>query len=90
MAGAGQEIGTRPFQRVTGRVWRGSAFGGVKEQPSYVHKAQKGEGTARRAEPQPLILTRLPRTPCTTSIATSICCFISSTCEITPTVRPRC
>ena len=34
--------------------------------------------------------TRLPRTPCTTSIATSICCFISSTCEITPTVRPRC
>jgi len=30
VAGAGQEIGTRPFQLVTGRVWRGSAFGGVK------------------------------------------------------------
>jgi S-(hydroxymethyl)glutathione dehydrogenase/alcohol dehydrogenase len=30
VAGAGQEICTRPFQLVTGRVWRGSAFGGVK------------------------------------------------------------
>lgn len=30
VAGAGQEIATRPFQLVTGRVWRGSAFGGVK------------------------------------------------------------
>ncbi|MGL5069355.1 MAG: S-(hydroxymethyl)glutathione dehydrogenase/class III alcohol dehydrogenase [Sarcina sp.] len=30
VAGAGQEIHTRPFQLVTGRVWRGSAFGGVK------------------------------------------------------------
>ena len=30
VAGAGQEIRTRPFQLVTGRVWRGSAFGGVK------------------------------------------------------------
>lgn len=30
MAGAGQEISTRPFQLVTGRVWKGSAFGGVK------------------------------------------------------------
>lgn len=28
VAGAGQEISTRPFQLVTGRVWRGSAFGG--------------------------------------------------------------
>ena len=46
VAGAGQEISTRPFQLVTGRVWRGSAFGGVKgrtELPSYVQKAQKGE-----------------------------------------------
>ena len=36
----------RPFQLVTGRVWRGSAFGGVRgrsELPSYVEKAQKGE-----------------------------------------------
>ena len=30
VAGAGQEISTRPFQLVTGRSWRGSAFGGVK------------------------------------------------------------
>lgn len=46
VAGAGQEISTRPFQLVTGRVWRGSAFGGVKgrtELPSYVAKAQSGE-----------------------------------------------
>ncbi|MEN3110207.1 S-(hydroxymethyl)glutathione dehydrogenase/class III alcohol dehydrogenase [Uliginosibacterium paludis] len=46
VAGAGQEIATRPFQLVTGRVWRGSAFGGVKgrtELPSYVKQAQRGE-----------------------------------------------
>ncbi|KAK9446767.1 chaperonin 10-like protein [Limtongia smithiae] len=30
VAAAGQEIATRPFQLVTGRVWRGCAFGGVK------------------------------------------------------------
>ena len=30
VAGAGQEIRTRPFQLVTGRVWRGTAFGGAK------------------------------------------------------------
>ncbi|CCE63778.1 hypothetical protein TPHA_0F02970 [Tetrapisispora phaffii CBS 4417] len=30
VAAAGQEIATRPFQLVTGRVWRGSAFGGIK------------------------------------------------------------
>jgi S-(hydroxymethyl)glutathione dehydrogenase / alcohol dehydrogenase len=46
VAGAGQEIATRPFQLVTGRVWRGSAFGGVRgrsELPSYVERAQRGE-----------------------------------------------
>jgi S-(hydroxymethyl)glutathione dehydrogenase/alcohol dehydrogenase len=46
VAGAGQEISTRPFQLVTGRVWRGSAFGGVRgrtELPNYVAKAQSGE-----------------------------------------------
>jgi S-(hydroxymethyl)glutathione dehydrogenase/alcohol dehydrogenase len=46
VAPAGAEISTRPFQLVTGRVWRGSAFGGVKgrsELPSYVEKSQKGE-----------------------------------------------
>jgi S-(hydroxymethyl)glutathione dehydrogenase / alcohol dehydrogenase len=30
VAGAGQEIATRPFQLVTGRNWRGSAFGGAR------------------------------------------------------------
>ncbi len=46
VAGAGEEIRTRPFQLVTGRVWRGSAFGGVKgrtELPSYVDKYMSGE-----------------------------------------------
>ncbi|MEM7646248.1 MAG: S-(hydroxymethyl)glutathione dehydrogenase/class III alcohol dehydrogenase [Pseudomonadota bacterium] len=46
VAGAGQEISTRPFQLVTGRVWKGSAFGGVKgrsELPSYVDKYMSGE-----------------------------------------------
>nr|WP_200881941.1 S-(hydroxymethyl)glutathione dehydrogenase/class III alcohol dehydrogenase [Nitrincola sp. A-D6] len=46
VAGAGQEISTRPFQLVTGRVWRGSAFGGVKgrsELPGYVERFMQGE-----------------------------------------------
>src|SRR5207244_3045470 len=30
VAGAGQEIATRPFQLVTGRTWKGSAFGGAR------------------------------------------------------------
>ncbi|MCK6371535.1 MAG: S-(hydroxymethyl)glutathione dehydrogenase/class III alcohol dehydrogenase [Gammaproteobacteria bacterium] len=30
VAGAGEEIGTRPFQLVTGRVWKGTAFGGAR------------------------------------------------------------
>ncbi|MBA3792279.1 MAG: zinc-binding dehydrogenase, partial [Rubrobacter sp.] len=30
VAGSGQEISTRPFQLVTGRVWKGSAFGGAR------------------------------------------------------------
>ena len=46
VAGAGEEIATRPFQLVTGRVWKGSAFGGVKgrtELPGYVDRYMKGE-----------------------------------------------
>ncbi|WP_301388923.1 S-(hydroxymethyl)glutathione dehydrogenase/class III alcohol dehydrogenase [Thalassolituus sp. UBA2590] len=46
VAGAGQEISTRPFQLVTGRVWKGSAFGGVKgrsELPDYVERYLAGE-----------------------------------------------
>ena len=46
VAGAGQEIATRPFQLVTGRVWRGSAFGGVKgrsQLPGMVEQYMQGE-----------------------------------------------
>ncbi|WP_251863493.1 S-(hydroxymethyl)glutathione dehydrogenase/class III alcohol dehydrogenase [Achromobacter sp. Marseille-Q4962] len=46
VAGAGQEISTRPFQLVTGRVWRGSAFGGVKgrtQLPGMVEDAMNGK-----------------------------------------------
>jgi S-(hydroxymethyl)glutathione dehydrogenase/alcohol dehydrogenase len=45
VAGAGQEIATRPFQLVTGRVWKGSAFGGVRgrtELPGYVTQYMSG------------------------------------------------
>ncbi|MEJ2534937.1 MAG: S-(hydroxymethyl)glutathione dehydrogenase/class III alcohol dehydrogenase [Gammaproteobacteria bacterium] len=45
VAGAGQEIRTRPFQLVTGRVWRGTAFGGVRgrtELPGYVDRYLEG------------------------------------------------
>ncbi len=46
VAGAGQEIATRPFQLVTGRIWKGTAFGGVKgrtQLPGYVEKYLAGE-----------------------------------------------
>lgn len=46
VAGSGQEISTRPFQLVTGRVWKGSAFGGVKgrsQLPGMVEDARKGD-----------------------------------------------
>ncbi len=46
VAGAGEEISTRPFQLVTGRVWRGSAFGGVRgrsELPGIVDNYMKGD-----------------------------------------------
>jgi len=46
VAGSGEQITTRPFQLVTGRVWRGSAFGGVKgrtQLPSYVERYLAGE-----------------------------------------------
>lgn len=46
VAGAGKEISTRPFQLVTGRVWRGTAFGGVKgrsQLPAIVEQYMAGE-----------------------------------------------
>ncbi|MCW5637001.1 MAG: S-(hydroxymethyl)glutathione dehydrogenase/class III alcohol dehydrogenase [Rubrivivax sp.] len=45
VAGAGQEISTRPFQLVTGRTWKGTAFGGVKgrsQLPGLVEDAMAG------------------------------------------------
>ncbi|MFA5662632.1 S-(hydroxymethyl)glutathione dehydrogenase/class III alcohol dehydrogenase [Castellaniella sp.] len=46
VAGAGKEISTRPFQLVTGRAWRGTAFGGVKgrsQLPGLVEEAMHGD-----------------------------------------------
>ncbi len=46
VAGSGQEIATRPFQLVTGRVWRGTAFGGVRgrtDLPGMVDQYMAGE-----------------------------------------------
>jgi S-(hydroxymethyl)glutathione dehydrogenase/alcohol dehydrogenase len=46
VAGAGQEISTRPFQLVTGRVWRGTAFGGTKgrtQLPGMVDQYMSGD-----------------------------------------------
>uniref|UniRef100_A0A0N4VPD5 S-(hydroxymethyl)glutathione dehydrogenase n=1 Tax=Enterobius vermicularis TaxID=51028 RepID=A0A0N4VPD5_ENTVE len=46
VAGAGQEISTRPFQLVTGRTWKGSAFGGWKSRddvPKLVNKYLSGK-----------------------------------------------
>jgi len=46
VAGAGKEIRTRPFQLVTGRTWKGTAFGGVKgrtELPGYVDNYMNGK-----------------------------------------------
>ncbi len=58
VAGAGQEISTRPFQLVTGRVWRGSAFGGVKgrsELPAMVEEAMEG-----KIELEPFVTHTMP------------------------------
>ena len=58
VAGGGEEISTRPFQLVTGRVWRGTAFGGVKgrsQLPDYVEKYLAGE-----IKVEPMITHTLP------------------------------
>lgn len=46
VAAAGHEISTRPFQLVTGRVWKGTAFGGFKSRtdvPKLVHRMIQGD-----------------------------------------------
>ena len=58
VAGGGEEISTRPFQLVTGRVWRGSAFGGVKgrsQLPGYIERYLSGE-----IKIDPLITQNMP------------------------------
>ena len=58
VAAAGEEISTRPFQLVTGRIWRGTAFGGVKgrsQLPSYVERYLSGE-----IKIDPMITHKLP------------------------------
>ena len=58
VAGAGQEIRTRPFQLVTGRVWKGTAFGGARgrsDVPRIVDWYMRG-----RIEIDPLITHTLP------------------------------
>jgi S-(hydroxymethyl)glutathione dehydrogenase/alcohol dehydrogenase len=60
VAGAGQEIATRPFQLVTGRVWKGSAFGGARgrtDVPRIVDWYMR-----RKIEIDPLITHKLPLT----------------------------
>jgi S-(hydroxymethyl)glutathione dehydrogenase / alcohol dehydrogenase len=58
VAGAGQEISTRPFQLVTGRVWRGTAFGGARgrtDVPKIVDWYMQG-----KIEIDPMITHTLP------------------------------
>ncbi len=58
VAGAGQEIATRPFQLVTGRVWKGTAFGGARgrtDVPKIVDWYMDG-----KLRIDPLITHRLP------------------------------
>jgi S-(hydroxymethyl)glutathione dehydrogenase/alcohol dehydrogenase len=58
VAGAGQEISTRPFQLVTGRVWKGTAFGGARgrtDVPRIVDWYMAG-----RIEIDPMITHTLP------------------------------
>jgi S-(hydroxymethyl)glutathione dehydrogenase/alcohol dehydrogenase len=60
VAGAGQEISTRPFQLVTGRVWKGTAFGGARgrsDVPKIVDWYMRG-----KIEIDPLITHTLPLT----------------------------
>jgi Zn-dependent alcohol dehydrogenase len=46
VAAAGKELATRPFQLITGRTWKGTAFGGWKSRqdvPKLVNKVMLGE-----------------------------------------------
>ena len=65
VAGAGQEISTRPFQLVTGRVWKGTAFGGARgrtDVPQIVDWYMDG-----KIEIDPMITHTLPLTEINTA-----------------------
>ena len=47
VAGAGQEITTRPFQLVTGRVWKGTAFGGAQAAAPTCRRSSTGTWTGK-------------------------------------------
>jgi S-(hydroxymethyl)glutathione dehydrogenase/alcohol dehydrogenase len=60
VAGSGQEISTRPFQLVTGRVWKGTAFGGARgrtDVPKIVDWYMQG-----KIEIDPMITHTMPLT----------------------------
>ena len=48
VAAAGQEISTRPFQLVTGRTWKGTAFGGMYNRQHTKPDVLKGFGVGRK------------------------------------------
>ncbi|MDP1228035.1 S-(hydroxymethyl)glutathione dehydrogenase, partial [Klebsiella pneumoniae] len=54
-----QEIKTRPFQLLTGRVWRGYAFGGVQGRPQLPGLVEDARAGTIRLDP--FITPRLPR-----------------------------
>jgi S-(hydroxymethyl)glutathione dehydrogenase/alcohol dehydrogenase len=64
VAGSGQQICTRPFQLVTGRTWKGTAFGGVKgrtQLPGYVEQYLAGEIEVDRMVTHTMPLTDINR-----------------------------
>ena len=64
VAGAGKEIGTRPFQLVTGRVWKGTAFGGARG--AHRRAEARSIGTWRKRSPSTLSSPK----PCRSSAST--------------------
>src|SRR4029453_12320982 len=64
VAGAGKEISTRPFQLVTGRVWKGTAFGGAKgrrDVPTIVNWYMEGKIKINDLIPHRLKLEKIKR-----------------------------
>ena len=75
VAASGQEIATRPFQRVTGRVWKGTAFGGARgrtDVPKIVDWYMDGQDQHRRSH-HPHLEARRRSTPPSTSCMRASC-----------------